>query len=254
MVHARRATRRWGAYAALGIALAISGSALGEQANGRHGARRAGAPTQQAQPADAKPSPAAAVESVGERVARALEAHNAYEQSAKAQKDADETAKASTDAARWGMGLLIAGGTETVVTIVGVILVGLTLSAARRSAREAEKAAKEMKRSADSADRALRHARASSQKELRAYVNIATAQFETREGTTFAVVSFTNYGRTPAHDVWFEYKASIRPRPLGGGSGLPNWLETLHACSLRQGCRPLPLVSDFLTGTVPPAT
>jgi hypothetical protein len=156
MVHARRATRRGGAYAALGIAL---GLVLGDPVGGEASAAPAQGVANHSPHADHKPSPPPPVEGVAERVAAALEAHNSYEQSAKAQQDAHDSAQAAKDAAYWAKWLGIAGLVETVVTIVGVILVGLTLRAARESAREAKRGADEMKRSADAALEALELAR-----------------------------------------------------------------------------------------------
>jgi hypothetical protein len=152
MVHASRATRRWGAYAALGVAL---GLVLSGPIGGDAGAAPAQPIAQQSPQNNAKPSPPPTVESVPERVAAALEAHNSYEKSPQAKDDARDSAQAAKDAAYWAKWLGVAGAVETAVTAVGVVLVGLTLKAARQSAKEAKRAADAMGQSVKVSERAL---------------------------------------------------------------------------------------------------
>jgi hypothetical protein len=156
MVAIRGHARRWGAYAAFGVAvvLATSGSGLSNpidhDASGKPAtSQRQGEPRQEPQP-----SPSAAIHGDAQRIAAALESLSRNQQSTadqkEALKDAGDAAKAAQNAAFWAMFLFGAGVAETIVTGVGVYLVMRTLQEAKRSADAGVRAADEMARSADS--------------------------------------------------------------------------------------------------------
>jgi len=89
------------------------------------------------------------------RIAKALEAANVKQQTAKEKKDAADYLQSQKDMATFAGRMLIVASIEAAITLVGVILVGLTLKAARSSAREAKRAADEAKRQADAAEKQL---------------------------------------------------------------------------------------------------
>jgi len=95
MVHAGRHARRWGAYAALGIAacLILSGGVHGYPDPRKAGGKTT--PSQTPKPVEkgSAPSVAASLHSDIQRLAAALEEHNRYEKSADAQKDAHTAAQ-----------------------------------------------------------------------------------------------------------------------------------------------------------------
>ncbi len=192
MVHASRASRRWSAYAAAGVVLALLGqSAASEPPGTSKDAKQATAIARQA-PRDADdPTNTAALESDTQRVAAALEAKNTYDKSTESQKDAHEAAGAAREAANWAAGMGIAAWLETVITGVGVGLVGLTL-------RQVKITADETKNTAKAARLALNHAKLSTQQELRAYVALEGVDFEWTDTHAAVVqVSWKNNGSTP---------------------------------------------------------
>jgi hypothetical protein len=133
---------------------------------------------------------------------------------------------------------------ETAVTLVGVVLVGLTLDAARRSAKEAKRAADEMARSADSTKdaawasevaarnsaQANAHARDRANAELRAYIFVHLTEMERKSEdivTAFGpgkrkvtsgrvTYRYRNTGKTPARNV----RVGARAMLIGGGEAL----------------------------------
>jgi len=239
MVAIRSHASRWGSYAALGIAtcLILSGGAHGypdpRKAGGKTTANQTPKPVEKG----SAPSPATLLHSDIQRLAAALEEHNRYEKSADAQKDAHTAAQGAKDAAYWAGWMVLAAAFETVVTGVGVVLVGLTLSAARQSAREAKRAADEMARSADSTKdaawasevaarnsaQANAYARDRANAELRAYVFVHLIEIERKTVTVMSAFGsakqkvttgrvtyrYRNTGKTPARNVHVGARAVI---------------------------------------------
>jgi len=212
--------RRWGAYAAFGITVALLGQATAAQPpHPGHGAGDAGSVANQAPKTTTQPSAPVPIERDVERVASALESKNTYDQSTKGQQDAHEAAKAATDAAasardaaNWAGGMLIAAWAETTVTLVGVILVGATLVYAKKSAEAASdatvemgKTAKATKDAAWASEIAARNSvtattliRENTRAELRAYIALEGIDFEWTDTHAAVVqVSWKNNGATP---------------------------------------------------------
>jgi hypothetical protein len=154
MVAIRRYASRWGAYAALGIALAISGQGLSNPISRDQRPQSASFPSEKPPTNNPQPSDAAMIHGDVKRIGAALEAANVYAQNPAQQKQARDTLKAQQDAAGAARALVYAALFETAVTAVGVLLVFFTLREARKSASEAKRAADEAKRGADETKRA----------------------------------------------------------------------------------------------------
>ncbi len=141
MVCVRRHACRWGAYAALGIALALLWQpAAADPPHKSDGAGPAGTPAQQSPQKHRAPSPSS-IENAIQRVAGALEAKNGYDQSSQGQQDTHEAAKAAKEAAKWAGWMVVAAIAETLVTLAGVVLVWRTLRHVRTTADETRKQA-----------------------------------------------------------------------------------------------------------------
>lgn len=192
MVVVRSHASRWGAYAALGIALTLLGQSASAQPPHQDASTAHTSRVSNPGPKGAgHPSSTAPIESSAQRIAGALEAKNAYDHSAQGQQDAHEAAKAARDAANWAGGVLVAAWAETLVTLAGVVLVALTLGAARRSAKAAEKNIEETRRIGEA--------------QVRAYVAISdvTVSFD-KEGDPTVAIGAKNTGDSPARDFkWF---------------------------------------------------
>lgn len=96
----------------------------------------------------------------------------------------------------WGVAFL-----ELVITGLGVALVSYTLKEARKSTKEA-------RRAADAAEDMLMHARNSSERELRAWVDIDATLTDfsiTNEHTIVGIeLTLKNIGKTPAPNTWIS--------------------------------------------------
>jgi hypothetical protein len=199
MVANGRDARRWGAYAALGIALACgaSGRGLCDPVD-HHASEKPAASQSDGKPSqEPHPGPTAAIHSYAERIATALEAQNRYQQSPTAQEYTRKAAKAAQDAAFWAMWLFVTGVAETAITAVGVYLVYRTLREAKRSADEANRAA-------NAATAALDHAKEAAEKELRAYISVIPGFFRGQEDAGAHCVAspvIKNFGKTPARNM-----------------------------------------------------
>jgi len=133
------------------------------------------------------------------RFANALEAANRHPYANAEQKRAADTLQAQKDTASWAFVMLLIAGAETTVTLVGVILVGLTLSASRAAARDA-------KRQADAAEKSVEGTRA----QVRAYVSICAFRLSFMSGFVPGkacpqiVITAQNDGQTPARKFsWY---------------------------------------------------
>lgn len=141
-----------------------------------------------------------------ERIANALEAANIHPNAVEEQQQARDNLKAQRNIAKWAKITAMIAGIDTLVTIVGVILVGFTLVATRRAA--------------DAARDTVNHMRESTHAELRAYIGIQNGgtvfaheieRIPTGGGVVLerphmnkngAVAIYTwNYGKTPAKDA-----------------------------------------------------
>ncbi len=135
-----------------------------------------------------------------DRIARALEAANVHPYVAREQQRAEEEMEAQTKTARWAKVMLFIASAETAVTMIGVILVGLTLRASHATAKDAKRSADEARRQADAAEAALRphlfieniHLGESI---LRNWFDLTDADFAAKRVDVFYTVA--NYGRSP---------------------------------------------------------
>lgn len=94
--------------------------------------------TQKAPKADTAPSSTAPIERDAKRIARALEEENAAQNSKANQNRAERNVEAQEKLAKWAPWMFGVGTAETVVTLVGVVLVGFTLRESKRSADAAQ--------------------------------------------------------------------------------------------------------------------
>lgn len=197
MVFASGHSRCWGAYVAVGLAVALSASSAGADSppsNQSSVASRAGAvdaPAKQPPNDRGNPSRPTTVENAVQRLASAFEAKNRYDQSPNGQKDAHEAAEGAKQAACWAGAMLWVALFETLVTLAGVFLVWRTL-------RQVKITADETRNTATAAKDTLSHARISSQQELRAYVDLEKIEVQWASNESAAVnVFWRNSGQTP---------------------------------------------------------
>jgi hypothetical protein len=125
------------------------------------------------------------------RIARALEAANAHPNAATEEQQARDNLKAQQDIALWAEIMLFIAGGEILVTLIGVGLVGLTLSATRRAANAAEQSVSETRRIGEA--------------QTRAYVTIKQASITFMMDVQNPLVTFiaTNSGQSPARNyIW----------------------------------------------------
>lgn len=123
---------------ALGIVFSVQASGSSASENGNHhadtGQSRGNIATQ----------PTPAILSISqkqlERITRAIEAWNSHPYAAAEEQSAVGNLRAQQDIAKWAWIMLFIAGGESAITLAGVILVGFTLAAARRSAKAAEAA------------------------------------------------------------------------------------------------------------------
>jgi hypothetical protein len=208
------------AYAALGIAV-LGQSALADPPNNSARADQRPSIASRTPSQGQAPTAPSSIDTAAQRIAGALESKNAYDQSAKGQQDAHEAAKAARDAANWAGGMLVAAWLETLVTLAGVVLVGLTLREARRSASEAKRGADEMRRSADAALKAAETAERSLTDLERPYLymnpSVAPQSMLPREGYVPGAATmplgiryaFKNSGRTYARIIESSNKVDV---------------------------------------------
>jgi len=200
MVPTRRHARHWGNIVAAGIA--AFAFTLGHIEGVRARAEPAHSAAAQSPRSRSDPSRTPPLNGATERMASALEAQVRYEQSPQGQKDAHDAAKAAQQAAKWARWLFIDGVAETLVTVAGVVLVGLTLLQAKRTADETAKSAK-------AAIDAVKEAQASneitadaSERQSRAYLAVQPGGINlTTKGRAVGDVVITNVGQTPANCV-----------------------------------------------------
>ena len=154
-----------------------------------YAAGHTGGQTRQPPPKSAHPSQTPTFQSDAQRIASAREEANRYTQTPEQQRDSADALKAEKDTARWAAWMLVVAGAETFITGAGVLLVALTLNAARRSAEAAEKT--------------LAHASDATRRELRAYISVAPVGVKTLIGRekTIGQVDVRNVGKLPAHRV-----------------------------------------------------
>jgi hypothetical protein len=139
------------------------------------------------------------------RIANALETANAHPNAAEEQQQAIDNIKAQRAIAKWAKITAVIAGIDTIVTFIGVVLVGFTLDATRRAA--------------SAAVQTVEHMRGSTHTELRAYIGIrnngtvfvpmiarvATGgepveAVRTEKNGTIAIYTL-NYGKTPARNA-----------------------------------------------------
>jgi hypothetical protein len=146
------------------------------------------------------------------RTADALEAANAHPNAATEQQQARDNLKTQQDIAYWARFMFGAALAETTVTFFGVILVGLTLIAARRAATAAESAVSETRRIGEA--------------QVRAYVNIPTVRVQFLDWTPGEAIPSveivaSNSGQSPARNfLWrptIQYFSGDQRRQRGLG-------------------------------------
>jgi hypothetical protein len=125
-------------------------------------------------------------------IAGALKAANAREGSRQKAKDASDSLQSQRDMDAWAGRMFAVGAGELVITFLGVVLVGLTLSATSRAANAAEATLTEIKGNA--------------RKELRAYLSVEpdgiNAFITSGEKRCIGHVMIRNVGKLPAKNVF----------------------------------------------------
>ena len=193
------APRHWRWYVATGIALSLLGEvAIANPPNHGAGRHQASATSQQAPQDHGAPS----LDGAAQRIAAALTAKNAYDQSAQGQKDTHDAAQAATKAAFWAMWMCIAAAFETAITLVGVVLVGFTLREAKRTADETAKSAAAAIEAAKEARTSNVQNAQSGERQTRAYLAVQPGGIkQTAQQSAVGDVVITNLGHLPAHAV-----------------------------------------------------
>ncbi|HEV2561185.1 MAG TPA: hypothetical protein VGT78_03500 [Rhizomicrobium sp.] len=126
---------------AIAIGLTLSGAAAANPI-GRHAHHQTNSQQTHAEP-QASPAPQipTALQADIDSIANTLKAENARAESKDEKQYASRYLKTQKHMAKWAGWMLVIAGIEAAITLIGVVLVGLTLKAARDSAREAQRAA-----------------------------------------------------------------------------------------------------------------
>jgi hypothetical protein len=130
------------------------------------------------------------------RIAVALETANTANESPEEKKNVADNLRYQQRMATSAERMFWVGLFESAITLLGVILVGLTLRATRQAVREA-------KRAADAAEETLKEARESSDQELRAYISVEPHGVNQMIASANAKgqVTVRNVGKIPAQHV-----------------------------------------------------
>jgi hypothetical protein len=163
------------------------------------------------------------------RLANALEAANSRQRTPADKREAIQNLQVQENMAAYAGRMFWVGVAESIITFVGVVLVGFTLAATRSAASEA-------KRAADAAMKALDQSEIYARQELRAYLGIERLEFAcanfshyTRDNYVpkdrsiagvscddFLCLTAKNFGQTPALDImvfanWITLPPNTRP-------------------------------------------
>lgn len=152
------------------------------------------------------------------RIAKALEAQNADENSREEKNRLQQNLDAQKKMANWAGKMFWVGISESAITLLGIILVGFTLRATKRAALAAEDAVIETRRIGEA--------------QVRAYVDIdkaaVTFRYDFVPGEAFPLIAISakNSGQSPARDfVWrptVQYFSGNQRRQRGLGDA---WAE-----------------------------
>jgi hypothetical protein len=166
-----------------GIALIISANAQGAP-----GRKSTAAPTQQS--VEAQPTIPIAIQNDIHDIARSLDREANRKPSALEDERAEKNLQSQEDMAKWAGRMFFVGLSETLVTLIGVVLVALTLW--------------QTKRAADAAKQTLGLTDKNSKLELRAYLSVEPAGIRQLLGRNEGLgqVSVRNVGKVPARDVY----------------------------------------------------
>lgn len=202
--------------AAIGLAACILWQSAAANPPSRDSGAEGGAtPSQQTQRDRTPVSEAAAIHSDTQRLAAALEAKNAYDESANGQQDAHEAAKGALQAAGWAQGMFWVAFAETLITGAGLLVVALNLKEARRSADASERSVKETRRIGGA--------------QVRAYVNIIGCHVyflrdgirESDDRHPLVHVRIENTGQSPALN--FRWISTLRYHESFGDGMKATW-------------------------------
>lgn len=225
-------------------AIALGLTLLAAFANAQPANRDSGRPastTQRASAPQAKPapSPPVTIQSVDERIAAALKAQEAKQETSEEKKRADADLKAQQDMAGWARVMAYIGGAEAGITFCGVLLVLATLIYTKRAAEAARDAVTEAQEATKAANETIAQAERHANIQLRAYIfgehfqcKANTASVPNPGGAVAEIESyeislpFKNFGSTPAQNVFSWVSAVMHPmnqddalqfnRPIGG--------------------------------------
>lgn len=186
--------------AAIGLALA---GTVDARPIGEHQGHRKGTTDAQTIPSTgAVPGPSIAFQNGVERIARALEAANNEQPSAKEKQDAQDNLNAQQNMATWAFWMFVVGAVEAILTGAGVLLVWRTLKASWAAAREA-------KRAADAANTSIEVTREIGQKQVRAYLHCLESNYVLSgpDITLWPIVK--NTGQSPATRISISAQAYV---------------------------------------------
>lgn len=140
---------------------------------------------------DTGPSLPVTVQNDIQRIARALEAANAKQESTRERERAEQDLRDQDNMAKWAFWMFLVGGGELLLTAIGVFLVWRTLLHTRDAAVAARDAVIET--------------RSTGEAQTRAYLNIVKASVYFMQPRHHPVIEIQvlNYGLSPAYDfVW----------------------------------------------------
>lgn len=182
------------------------------------------------------------VEQTGqERAAHAL-GEKSSQQSAFAQEQiARDNFQVQQDMARSASRMFVVAGIEAVITLIGVVLVGLTLAATSRAVGEA-------KRAADAGYEMVKQSKHNARQELRAYIGASSDEIDTTEGECSVSIMWKNFGQTPAYNTHIAAACQWFQEPRGYWSIVTSSTKVLRLGVIQPGEKVEALViSDLLT-------
>jgi hypothetical protein len=175
-----------------------------------------------------------------DRIGRALEAPHDKPESQDEKRRADENLAAQWQMVRWAKWMFVIGGAETVITLVGVILVLVTLIYSKQAAIAARDAVIE-------AQKATKVARDVGEAQVRAYISVKSANiyFGGDTGIPFVQITAINTGQSPARNfIWaakIRYFSEFEEELVSGD--IEGWLKQ-PGIDIHAGTEATPLYVD----------
>lgn len=164
---------------------------------------------QQPSTTNATPKAPPSIQDLLQSIASAIEAGNNKPQTAQERDNAERDLAAQEDMARWAKLMLVIGGAEICVTLIGIFLIWRTLIHTRDAARHAGAAVVEANRATKAAEDAVKVTEAMAKAQTRAYLTVTGATIKYRDGLPPAVsIKIKNTGQSPAYNVNGAFRLS----------------------------------------------